>query len=453
MSKILNAYKQKNHAFINALYRRKFLGYQKVKSKLKQKNKKKAISLDNLKKEYLPFEPEYQTTYKEKYLNSLIQPEISDISICNLSKINSMKNNSFFFSPIKPTKNKCLMTECSNISKINTESNEKKNLIKKIFKDEEELNKISNLFLIPVVRNTNNSIISSNNVIYNNFSPEETKSYYSLYKKAHKKINVTEKNNSVANENQNFELNINNLSKENKKISYINNMKNHIEIFKKQLNEFRSTPIYLRQLFENEFNSDDNNINDNHPEKNNQINFSNDIAETPMKINLCKNQEIRNLAIKSNFIKSKKYFFSPQKYLHFSKKMQKYPTNFYQTFLLLDRNKKYEKIQKEALKRFHKKINIRTDNEKDERPLTLGVMAPTRDLHKKIIKNNKYVYEHESRLRDLMIANKLKCEFDETDIQRILNGKKPWKDCGLNKSGYSSEDNEKAKQNDLKEKE
>ena len=451
MSKFLKQYQKKNHAFTTILFHRKFLGYQKVKSKLKQKNKQKALSSDNLQKEYLPFETEYQINYKDKFLNSLKQPEVSDMSICNLSKINSIKNNSFFFSSIKPTKSKCLITESTNFSKNNTIESTKDNLIKKIFKNKEELNKINDLFLVPMTRNQHNYFTHSNNVIYNNFSPEEKKkSYYSLYKNAHKRINTTEKNNSSINENQNFEISINNLSKENKKISYINNLKNKIEIFKKQLNEFRTTPIYLRKLFENEFTSNNNKIDDNPSENNNQITFSNDTAELPMNINLFKNEEIRNLALKSSLIMLKKNFFSPQKNVKFSKKMQKYPPNFYKTFLLLDRNKKYENIQKNALKKLHKTINIKSEDEKDERPLALGVMAPNRNLHKKIIKNNKYAYQHESRLRDLTIANKLKFEFDETDIQRILNGKKPWKDFGLNKSNYNSTDKKNLEQNDLK---
>ena len=449
MSRIINAYKQKNHDFTAVLYHRKYLGYQKVKSKLKQKNKPKAISLNNNKKDYFPFEPEYQITYKDKYLNNLKQPEFTDISICNLSKINSIKNKSNFFSPTKLTQNKCLMTDCSYINNINnTDNNMRKKLIKKIYRNEEEINKISDLFFFPIDRNPNNSIINSNNVIYNNFSPEEKKSYYNLYKKAHKKINLTKKNNSDINENKNFELNVNNISVENKKINYINNMKKNLELFKKKLNEFRETPIHLKKIFENEFNSDDNYVNDNFPEKNTQTNFSNDILETPKKINFCKNEEIKDLAIKT-----RKNFFSSQKYLQFPKKMPKYPSNFYKTFLIFDRNKKYEKIKKNALKQFHKKINIREENKKVERPLTLRTTGPNRDLHKKLIKNNKFAYKHESRLRDLMIANKLKCEFNEIDIQRILNGKKPWKDCGLNKANCNIVDNKNIKQNDLKNKE
>ena len=36
---------------------------------------------------------------------------------------------------------------------------------------------------------------------------------------------------------------------------------------------------------------------------------------------------------------------------------------------------------------------------------------------------------HECRNRDIIIANKLKCEFSPTDIKRVLNGQKPWNDC------------------------
>ena len=86
------------------------------------------------------------------------------------------------------------------------------------------------------------------------------------------------------------------------------------------------------------------------------------------------------------------------------------------------------------MKEFKKKINIRNKgynlNKKiTKNPLILCILEPNKDLLKKKIITHKEAFLHECKKRDILISNKLKCEFDNyEDIKRILNGKKPLKD-------------------------
>ena len=61
---------------------------------------------------------------------------------------------------------------------------------------------------------------------------------------------------------------------------------------------------------------------------------------------------------------------------------------------------------------------------------------------------NKLVYQHESRVRDIIISNKLKCEFSDEDIKRILNGQKPWKEINNDENENKKfENNQKKSEN------
>ena len=52
---------------------------------------------------------------------------------------------------------------------------------------------------------------------------------------------------------------------------------------------------------------------------------------------------------------------------------------------------------------------------------------------KKKVLTNALAFKKESKIRDIVIGRKLKCEFSPADIKRVLNGLKPWVDCNLDK--------------------
>ena len=76
------------------------------------------------------------------------------------------------------------------------------------------------------------------------------------------------------------------------------------------------------------------------------------------------------------------------------------------------------------------------------------IRTKQRFTEKKI--TNKIVYQHESKMRDILISNKLKFEFSKDDIKRILNGQKPWKDFDFNKNDNDNENEQSKRQNNNK---
>ncbi len=45
--------------------------------------------------------------------------------------------------------------------------------------------------------------------------------------------------------------------------------------------------------------------------------------------------------------------------------------------------------------------------------------------------NHGFAFKKECKIRDIIIGNKLKCEFNPIDIKRILKGLKPYSDIKL----------------------
>ena len=115
-----------------------------------------------------------------------------------------------------------------------------------------------------------------------------------------------------------------------------------------------------------------------------------------------------------------------------TKTKKKYRPNYYSLQQLINKNKKYENIHKEAFQEFQSKINLQKDYKRklnydtgleDYRPLTLGIVEPSKSLFKTTKETHKKSYLHESKIRDIIISKKLRCEFDSDDIKRILMGK------------------------------
>ena len=158
--------------------------------------------------------------------------------------------------------------------------------------------------------------------------------------------------------------------------------------------------------------------------KENNLNKSNTIKNIKVlkKVKSCIYKAVSN----TNYFNYKNNIFSSLK------KPLKYPINFYTNKQLEIKKKRYEKTHKQGWKEFKRKINIRNlaynSNKNTRNPLILCVLEPNRDLQKKKVMTNKLVFLHDCRIRDILISNKLKFEFNKDDIKRILNGQKPWKE-------------------------
>ena len=155
---MLNQFKKdtlKNKQLVSYLRQKVFLGYRKVKNSFKNKNTKNSLLYN--KKEYLPFEYEYQIMYKEKFLNQKNKPTLNDLTIINNSKkIESEKELA----------NKLLITEYPRTIKNNhnkTESNliSNKIALKKIFRNEDEQKLYSDLPFFSIYKNKNNNFKKS----------------------------------------------------------------------------------------------------------------------------------------------------------------------------------------------------------------------------------------------------------------------------------------------------
>ena len=426
----------KNKWLVSNLNKKMFLGYTKLKNSLKKKRNQKCTLYDP-RKEYLPFEYEYQTMYKEKYLKKLKGPKLIDISILNLSKDNNK---------VQTISNNLLITEPKSyrIMHNKTESDFSTNM-KKIFKNKEEKKIINELPFFSLYKNNIRFLNkkemkkSSEEFLYkishNNKENNDLNNKISLYNstKLKNKYKVKSFNSKNTNENLKLQLKIKNITPEYLKVPILSTKERHLKIINNQISLLKSLPNYIKKFKdmitsvesedgqENKYkNIDDYSFNNN--KKENQI--------LNLKINLNKNlnNERTKTYRKINYIPI------------VNKKIKQYPRNFYSLQQLMLKTKKYEKIHNEAFEEFQSKLNIKEDylkklnyeqNEEIYRPLTLGVMEPSKNLFKSKKINHKSNYIQESKIRDIIIAKKLKCEYEPDDIKRILNGKKPWKSCKI----------------------
>ena len=159
----------KNKWLVSNLNKKMFLGYTKLKNSLKKKRNQKC-TLYNPRKEYLPFEYEYQEMYKEKYLKKLKGPKLIDLSILNLSK-NQTK--------VQTISNNLLITENPKSYRIRHNKNEEekkivnelpffslfKNGIKNNFKKEMKKSNEEFLYKLSHIKEYNNNYNKNN--LYN----------------------------------------------------------------------------------------------------------------------------------------------------------------------------------------------------------------------------------------------------------------------------------------------
>ena len=129
----------------------------------------------------------------------------------------------------------------------------------------------------------------------------------------------------------------------------------------------------------------------------------------------------------------------------------KYPINFYTTQQL----KNKEGFKGNHKNTFEKRIKkLKEEEEENERnKQTHLIFSNANILKKKEIKTNGFWYKNEDKIRDKIIATKLKYEFNPVDIKRILNGLKPWAEIKSEEGNNINIDNSKENQmNENKEK-
>ena len=407
------------------------------KSLKKSKTFKKISNYLYENNEPMPFELEYQKSYRKVYLNKLKNENIFKFDIKNFSKKKEMikdelKNKIFLTSNKKNRYKECYKNKC--------------NLLNKIFPDN-ELIKYNNVPFLYLLKKDIN--LSDNRILKEDF----------LYKISHgdRFFTINKNNNFIKNKsmkkgltmnyfnnkNQNIlrnelslpelrlELDINNLNNEDEK--RISNKEKYLLLLKNKLKDLKNGNIF-KNLKEDILNFNE----ENDKMINNSLNLD--------KINNNKEIKGNNISVDS-FKRNNNYdnksskiyinnYFSLNNENNSLKKPLKYPINFYSNKQLEIKKKRYEKTHREGWKEFKRKINLKNRNYKNV--LSLCILEPNINLTKKKIMTNKIAYLIESKKRDILISHKLKCEFDDDDIKRIINGKKPFKDLFQNENIYNN---------------
>ena len=456
---------QDNKILISNLKARMFRGYHKIAKKSKSLINSKNINLNSIytpqrkekdkidpylktytnrfptkiNREIFPFENDYQEIYKNKYLNKYNNLILNnDIQITNISK-KKIQNK------IKNTKNKNIyLTESKNSNhrnKSNTDNN-KKQIMNLLFPYKEEINQFSNLPFFSLTKNPYSTEIDLNNmkaVGENNLKNLLQEDF--LYKISHKKENENKyiNNNFIKNKgvkrgktipcNENNKYNKNELKlkldvqniNESKNI-YLNSKEKRYKILEKEMEPLKNI-VSLFKDFENNILTEEN--------FNKEIGNNNLIKD--VKINQTENEN-NNLKIKVITEKNLDENFDEGYHTVYNfKKPLFYPVNYYSSNQLKAKEKKYEKSHKLAFEEFQKKINLKEEkilkNNRKNYELDEYEKQYFNKLFRKKIMTNKLAFMRECRIRDIILTNKLKCEFSPSDIKRLLNGLKPWNDC------------------------
>ena len=461
--------KEDNKILISNLKTRMFRGYHKILKNSRNKSHKKILNNSNLNniltprikekapayirtysngyiikvknnKETLPFENEYQDIYKKKYLNKLNSNkiELNDIKVINYSKknkelkLNNNKNKKIF------------LTERHNsTNNIKNKDNDKKlrtQALDLLFPYKEEINKISNLPFFSLTKNHYNAqsdAINTSNIGNKNIKEILQEDF--LYKISHRRdleqsdINNNFIKNKRVKKGITFDLNNININKkknlkleldikginENKKV-YLTSKEKRYKIIEKEIEPFKNI-ISIFKDFENKFLDEDIN-------QNNKIGENKDDKGNDLSIN-------NNNNIKTYYINDKNFDESNEhcRTTYNFKKPRLYPLNYYSFNQLKYKETKYENSHKNGYEQFQKKINLKEDKKtkiyrKNNNMDEYEKAYFDRLFNKKPI-TNKMVFMRECRIRDIILTNKLKCEFSPKDIKRVLNGQKPWNDC------------------------
>ena len=380
-----------------------------------------------------------------------------------------------------------------NIKDAVNDINEKNEILNKLFPDINEINKYSNLpfFSLVKVKSPYKMKLNSNNKkeINKKFPQEEFLYKISHYHNDDEKINynfiknkgikkgrttkyfhgvnkfcinnkISETNfykeDDINNKKLKLKLDISNLTKGGEGVPQISTKEKHIKILQNNLKNIKLIPNKLIndledgvfKFIDEEFDKKNNESSNNNNDNNNNEEVKIDLPNEPNKNNNSNNSNIINLNTQFQMKNTNnKYFQTEIGYQQFSKnksyynnssnfnssgfkKPQQYPINFYSTQQLKIKEH-FDKTYKNTFDERNKKLKGNNSERNTKKKLSDEILNNVNELHKKKIINNRQAYKKESKIRDIIIGNKLKCEFNSKDIKRILNGLKPWADIKL----------------------
>ncbi len=446
---------EENKMMVNNIKAKMFRGYhQVIKNKKKERKleklKSEELNLKNLiylfkskrksNKEYLPFEIDYDFSYKNKYTNKLDDIQTDDLQIINLTKKNKSNKNMF----LTQTKSKNVSTN-TNPNKDIIEKENKKHIFEKLFPDKKEVYKYSELPFFSLTKNPNNFGYNSNEIINLKENDDKFDRDDFLYKLSHNRDNsekyitnnfnknkgvkkgmtiMTWNNNyKIDKKKENLMLDVENLN--NNKHVYLTSKEKRYKILEKEIEPLKNIITFLKD-FETEIEKDEikpeGNPDQNKLEKKTQINDA-DINNQKKEDMVITNNELEEVASRTAY--------NP----HPFKKPKIYPVNYYNSKQLTYKEKRFEDKHRIGVEEFQKKINLKTnDNTLQKLYKKKYVMDEyEKQLFKKLISKSKISlkegYLRNCRINDIILVSKLKCEFSPKDVKRVVNGIKPWNDC------------------------
>ena len=322
------------------------------------------------------------------------------------------------------------------------EKNNQERALNILFPYKEELNQFSNLPFFSLTKNpynlrfdlTNSKSGSEKNIkntlqedfLYKishkrEFEPKLINNNFIKNKAIKKGQNIPFKEMKLSDKkNLKLELDIQNIN-ENKNI-YLNSKEKRYKILEKEMEPIKDI-VSLFKDFENNFLVEDNN---NIEEKNSEEN--NESASAGLDRNL-------KTDLNSNFISERNFdgFEEACRTTYNFKKPKFYPINYYSSNELKKKEKKYDDIHKLGLEEHKRKINIKEEKKEKYNKKNYELDEYEKQYFNKLFNKkemtNKMAFMRECRIRDIILTNKLKCEFSPSDIKRLLNGLKPWNDC------------------------
>ena len=453
---------EENKKIVSNIKAKMFRGYHQIMQNKKKERKLKRLKNTELtlpdliymlkskkkyNKEYLPFEPDYDSAYRDKYLNKFDDIQSDDLQIINLSmpkkenKKPKKKSKNMFLTHTKFNKNKNIYIYNPDTE---TELENKKTIFKKLFPDREEIYKYSELPFFSLTKNPNNFGYQGNNLINLKENDDIFNQEDFLYKLSHKRENTEKLINNNYNKNKGVkrgialalmnEKNNDNIDKKKMKLMldienmndnkqvYLTSKERRYKIIEKEIEPLKNV-ISLFKDFETEIEKDEIKTEEN--EKINGIDKNIDSNKNK--------KETKNIIINGNNfdeIGSKTTYNS-----HPFKKPRFYPLNYYTSNQIMVKEKRYEDTHKLGTEEFQKKINLKTtDNAIKNIYKHKYIMDEYEKQYiKRLIKKEKLsvrdAYLRKCRINDIILVSKLKCEFSPKDVKRVLNGIKPWDDC------------------------
>lgn len=454
---------EENKIMTSNIKARMFRGYNQI-----IKNKKKERKLEKLKnlelnlndlifvlrsktksnKEYLPFEIDYDYSYRNKYSNKIDDIKADDLKIENLSKNynkRKLKSKNMF---LTQTKNK---TECTNTDLDAIELENKKSTFKKLFPDQNEIYKYSELPFFSLTKNPNNfgyvgntmvklkkddDIFSQEDFLYRLSHKRENPEKYNLNNfnknkeviKGNVLVNINDRDNKNNKDKKNIKLTMDIENMNNNKTAYLDSKEKRYKILEKEIEPLKNV-ISLFKDFATEIEKEDNiDIEKTKSEKTTPIDNSKNNS------NVIKKESSVNITNNENNIEliASRTAYSP----HIFKKPKLYPINHYALNQVIIKEKRYERMHKMGLEDFQRKINLKNEKEnviKNIYKKKYIMDEYEKEYFKRLFTKEKIsvrdAYLRKCRINDIILVSKLKCEFSPRDVKRVLNGIKPWNDC------------------------